>query len=163
VPAEIVALVVLSHRSRGTAVSEFAADAETAKSLRHHGRFTNELDCRSVDVEAVKTRTTTPCRSYSSTVTSSPPSEWAYASICSQVRLLPRHVPGLPERFDASHLLLAALNKLVFLRVRRRHHADMLQLESRQCDMVCRPKMLYSVRSLTMLLQVPRPMRIGCA
>ena len=35
-----------------------------------------------------------------------------------QVRLLPRHVPGLPERFDASQLLLAALNKFVFLRVR---------------------------------------------
>jgi len=35
-----------------------------------------------------------------------------------QVQLLPRHVPGLPERFDASKLLLSALNKFVFVRVR---------------------------------------------
>ena len=62
---------------------------------------------------------------YNSTGDSSPPSEGAYATICSQVRLLPRHVPGLPERFDASQLLLAALNKFVFLRVRRLH-VDML-------------------------------------
>ena len=35
-----------------------------------------------------------------------------------QVRLLPKHVPGLPEQFDISRLLLSALDKFVFVRVR---------------------------------------------
>ena len=33
------------------------------------------------------------------------------------VRLLPKHVPGLPESVDVSQLFLRALNKLVFMRV----------------------------------------------
>ncbi len=33
------------------------------------------------------------------------------------MQLLPQHVPGLPERFDATKLLLSALNKFVFVRV----------------------------------------------
>lgn len=33
------------------------------------------------------------------------------------VRLLPKHVPGLPESVDVSQLVLRALNKFVFVRV----------------------------------------------
>lgn len=35
-----------------------------------------------------------------------------------QVRLLPAHVPGVPQSVDVSRLLLRAINNLIFLRVR---------------------------------------------
>ena len=59
-------------------------------------------------------------------------------TLLTQVRLLPRHVPGLPERFDASQGLLAALNKFVFVRVRT-PLGQTLQAEpaTSVCDIVC--------------------------